>query len=170
MREPLVQQAQHGDKAAFKALYDDNVGRVYALALRMLGNRSQAEDVTQEVFISAWKQLAHFRGESKFSTWLYSIATARISDHCRKHKNWHLVGELHEGELNRGNDPQNHLTLALEQAIQRLPAQARSVFVLYAIEGFGHRQVAEMLEIAEGSSKAQFHRARQLLKEWLKDE
>ncbi|GAA5216255.1 RNA polymerase sigma factor [Corallincola platygyrae] len=151
-------------------LYDENVGRVYALAFRMQGNRSQAEDVTQEVFISAWKQLAHFRGDSKFSTWIYSIATARISDHCRKHKNWHLVDEAQDTDASMGNDPQNHLTLALEQAIQKLPAQARSVFVLHAIEGFGHRQVAEMLEIAEGSSKAQFHRARQLLKEWLNDE
>lgn len=163
LNDELVRLSQQGDLAAFKQLYQQYVGRVYAVCLRLLADRSKAEDACQEVFIKVWQQLAGFRGDSSFGTWLHSVATRTAIDLWRQDKLLRLateeMPELAGAELGQSRE--------LEQLILRLPHQARAVFVLFALEGYQHQEIAELLGIAEGSSKSQYHRARQLLREWL---
>lgn len=163
LNDGLVRLSQQGDLAAFKQLYQQYVGRVYAVCLRLLADRSKAEDACQEVFIKVWQQLAGFRGDSSFGTWLHSVATRTAIDLWRQDKVLRLateeMPELAGAELGQSRE--------LEQLILRLPHQARAVFVLFALEGYQHQEIAELLGIAEGSSKSQYHRARQLLREWL---
>lgn len=163
-----IATAKAGDRHAFSQLYHLHIGKVYALCLRMLTNRDQAEDVAQEVFVQVWLKLENFRGEAKFSTWLHSVATNTVLTHMRKQKNW--VQKVFSIE------DQQHLEQAgneiedlsdLDKLILRLPEKARIVFVLFAVEGYRHEEIAAMLNMAVGSSKSQYHRARNLLKEWL---
>lgn len=166
-----VAAAKQGDKQAFHSVYQQFIGRVYAICWRLLANRQKAEDASQEVFIKVWQQLPLFRGDSSFATWLHSIATRTAIDIWRQEKYLRLTDST--DELDSFNEPSVECTgtsAPLEQAIQRLPAQARAVFVLFALEGYQHQEIAALLGIAEGTSKAQYFRARQLLQEWLADE
>ncbi len=171
-----IAEAKLGDKHAFYQLYQQFVGRVYAICWRLLANKQHAEDASQEVFIKLWQQLPSFRGDSSFATWLHSIATRTAIDHWRQQKNLRLTDSSDQLDINGQTDLAEATvgcsddTASLEQAILRLPAQARAVFVLFALEGYQHQEIAGLLGIAEGSSKAQYHRARQLLQEWLADE
>ncbi|WP_214000878.1 RNA polymerase sigma factor [Arsukibacterium sp.] len=165
-----IAAAQQGDKQAFYLIYQQFIGRVYAICWRLLANKQQAEDASQEVFIKLWQQLPAFRGDSSFATWLHSVATRTAIDCWRQQKNLRLTDSSDQLDM---PEPTIHCTgdtATLEQAILRLPAQARAVFVLFALEGYQHQEIASLLGIAEGSSKAQYHRARQLLREWLADE
>lgn len=161
-----ISRAQQGDQAAFFCLFQQFRSRVFAVCIRLLPDRHQAEDACQEVFVRVWQQLPCFRGDSQFSTWLHSIATRTAIDLWRKLK----IDRATDSEIEldslvgaRGHDHQRDL----EQCIARLPEQARLVFVLFAIEGHSHAEIATLLDIAEGTSKAQYHRARQLLRGWL---
>lgn len=166
-----VAAAQKGDKQAFYYLYQQYVGRVYAICWRLLANKQKAEDASQEIFIKVWQQLARFRGHSSFGTWLHSIATRTAIDIWRQEKYLRLTDSSDEQpELAEQTVECASTEAPLEQAIQRLPAQARAVFVLFALEGYQHQEIASLLGIAEGTSKAQYFRARQLLQEWLADE
>jgi RNA polymerase sigma-70 factor (ECF subfamily) len=161
--DDLVVLSQQGDRAAFRQLYQTYSGRVFAICLRLLADRGKAEDACQDVFVKIWQQLTLFRGDSSFSTWLHSIATRTAIDLWRQDKVLRLateeLPEMAGAELGQSRE--------LEQLILRLPHQARAVFVLFALEGYQHQEIAELLGIAEGSSKSQYHRARQLLREWL---
>jgi RNA polymerase sigma-70 factor (ECF subfamily) len=162
--ELWVQQAKNGNQQAFYQLYQQFNRRVFAICFRLLADRQLAEDATQEAFVRVWQQLVHFRGDSSFATWLHTITTRCAVDLWRKNKMMRLVSDDEVPERPApadGDEPE------LEAAIRRLPAQARAVFVLFALEGYQHNEIAELLGIAEGSSKAQYHRARQLLRSWL---
>lgn len=166
-----VASAQQGDKQAFYSLYQQFVPRVYAICWRLLANKQKAEDASQEVFIKVWQQLPLFRGDSSFATWLHSIATRTAIDAWRQEKYLRLTDSSDEHVLL--SEPWVECSgsaVPLEQAIQRLPSQARAVFVLFALEGYQHQEIATLLGIAQGTSKAQYFRARQLLQEWLADE
>lgn len=173
-----IAAAKLGNAQAFYQLYQQFVGRVYAICWRLLANKQQAEDACQEVFVKVWQQLPAFRGDSSFATWLHSIATRTAIDIWRQGKHLRLTDSTDqlaengepEPQLTTSSVPCSSDTAVLEQAILRLPAQARAVFVLFALEGYQHQEIAGLLGIAEGSSKAQYHRARQLLREWLADE
>lgn len=166
-----VSAAQQGDISAFRCLHQQFVGRVYAICWRLLGNKQKAEDASQEVFIKIWQQLPQFRGDSSFATWLHSIATRTAIDLWRQDKHLRLTDSSDEQpELAEQSIPCDSNNVPLERAIQRLPAQAKAVFILFALEGYQHQEIAVMLGIAEGTSKAQYFRARQLLQEWLADE
>ena len=174
----VIAAAKQGDKQAYYQLYQQHIGRVYAICWRLLANKQLAEDASQEVFLKVWQQLPAFRGDSSFATWLHSVATRTAIDHWRQQKYLRLT-DSSEQQLAESEElaSQTEQTVAcsgdmaqLEQAILRLPAQARAVFVLFALEGYQHQEIAGLLNIAEGSSKAQYHRARQLLQEWLADE
>ncbi len=166
-----IAAAKNGDKQAFYSLYQQFVGRVYAICWRLLANRQKAEDASQEVFIKVWQQLPAFRGDSSFATWLHSIATRTAIDLWRQDKYLRLTGSSDaQPELAEQTVQCSGVEAPLEQAIQRLPPQARAVFVLFALEGYQHQEIAGLLGIKEGTSKAQYFRARQLLQEWLADE
>lgn len=166
----LVKRAQRGDVQAFEQLYRDNVGRVFALCRRMCGETSQAEELTQEAFVRAWQRLSTFRGDSAFSTWLHRLTVNVVLGHLRTRSR---RGEKELPELERcDTGSQVHhepgLAVDLERAISSLPDRARTVFVLHDVEGYRHREIAQLAGMAEGTSKAQLHRARKLLREVLR--
>ena len=157
------------DDIAFEQLYSDNAARIYALCLRMSGNAANASDLTQEVFLRAWRKQHTFRGESQPSTWLRRVAV----NVCL---NW-LALERSRGRYYTDVDDiavfeephqQSHETsIDLERAIATLPAHARAVFVLHDVEGYKHEDIARISGVAIGTVKAQLHRARKLLQKRL---
>jgi RNA polymerase sigma factor (sigma-70 family) len=167
----LIARARDGDLTAFVALYRQNVGRVYALCLRISGEVARAEDITQEVFVRAWQKLAQFRGESAFSTWLHSLAlnAALMERRSRRARSAHafLTDDAAAYERPAGAvDPANGLDI--ERAVATLPPGARAVFVLHDVEGYRHEEIARMTGVTVGTSKAQLHRARGILRGRLK--
>ena len=168
----VIRSAQKGDRKAFYELYQLHIARVYAVCWRLLGDVQKAEDACQEIFIKVWQRLPEFKGDSSLSTWLHSIATRTAIDVWRLDKRLHFV-EAEEVEATADHAQlldhkvEDAEARDLERAIQRLPAQAKAVFVLFALEGYQHTEIAALLGIAEGSSKAQYHRARQLLRGFL---
>jgi RNA polymerase sigma-70 factor (ECF subfamily) len=167
----LVRQATKGDTRAFEALYRRHQGRIYALCLRMTGDRQRAEDCAQEAFVQAWRRLDSFRGQSAFGTWLHRIAVNQVLSLQRKESRRpglvEIVEEMTEDPVAEKRVKDSGLRMDLEDAIRRLPDGARNVFVLFAVHGYSHEETAEMLGVAVGTCKAQLHRARRLLAERL---
>jgi RNA polymerase sigma-70 factor (ECF subfamily) len=161
-----VRRASGGDAGAFRRLYDAHVGRVHALALRMAGPEV-AEDMTQEVFIRAWQRLHTFRGEARFGTWLHRLAVRHLLSARTRRRRREERQVAGDGILERAAAPPGRRTavaLDLEAAIRTLPEGAREVFVLYDVEGYRHKEIAELMGISVGTSKSQLHRARMLLR------
>ena len=173
----LAQKSAAGDTAAFEQLYHRHFRRVYALCLRMTGDPTLAEDLTQEVFVQLFNKIGSFRGESAFTTWLHRLTANQVLMHFRKRS---TKSELltEEGEtpiqIVRGTEDPNAMPvidrLALEKAIQQLPPGYRTVFVLHDVEGYGHDEIAGMMGISEGTSKSQLHKARLKLRTYLRQE
>jgi RNA polymerase sigma-70 factor (ECF subfamily) len=166
----LVRQAQAGDESAFGALYRANVGRIHALCLRLTGEAQAAGELTQDVFVRAWEALPSFRGEAAFSTWLHRLAVnlflaERRAAGRRERRVFTTAGPEALESARESN--REGLNLDLERAIAALPEGARTVFVLHDIEGYQHGEIATMIGVAEGTSKAQLFRARRLLREAL---
>ncbi len=163
----LVRQAQAGDLSAFEQLYKENVRRMYALCYRMAGEAALAEELTQDVFVRAWQKIGSFRGESAFSSWLHSLAvnTALSERRARRRRTARVMAT---DDLSSFDGPQPRRQpeheMDLEKAIATLPAGARQVFVLHDVEGYRHQEIAEIAGVAVGTSKAQLHRARRLLR------
>jgi RNA polymerase sigma-70 factor (ECF subfamily) len=166
----LVGQAQRGDHGAFEQLYRLHAGRVYALCLRLAGDAVEARRLTQDVFVRAWERLAGFRGESAFSSWLHRLTVNVVLADRRAagRRRSRIVTESDAPAFeSAGSANWTAERLDLENAIGALPPGARAVFVLFEIEGYGHEEIAAMTGIAPGTSKAQLHRARILLREAL---
>lgn len=166
---PLIRGARAGDTRAFEALYRRHVGRIYGLCLRLTATPELAEELTQETFIKAWQNLAGFRGDSAFSTWLFRLAANLVIDHQRKQRSWfsRFSSTDDEGFIEPWHEPVDGVRRDLEAAIAKLPSGARTVFVLHDVEGWQHDEIANHTGTAVGTCKAQLHRARKLLKEWL---
>lgn len=166
-----VEQARAGDPAAFEQLYRIHRDRIYALCWRLCGgDRALAEDLVQDAFVRAWQKLDLFRGESAFGTWLHRLAAnVALSDRRSRLKRVRQETVLDE-RLERtveGRRETADLSRDLEVAISALPERARAVLVLYDIEGYQHAEIADLTGMAVGSSKAQLHRARKLVREAL---
>jgi RNA polymerase sigma factor (sigma-70 family) len=170
----LVAAAARGEVHAFEALYRRHAGRVHGVIARLVGNQgARAEDLTQEAFVRAWQALPAFRFEAAFSTWLHRLAvnTALMELRSRRSRPQD-EGDSDEEvfELIGSTDSAGHttaLTMDLERAVASLPPRARAVLVLYDVEGWKHEEIAAELGMAVGSSKAQLHRARNLLRDRL---
>jgi RNA polymerase sigma-70 factor (ECF subfamily) len=166
----LIRAAQAGDLAAFEALYRSTVGLIHALCLRMAGNAALAEELTQDVFVRAWRKLPSFRGESAFATWLTRLAVNVVlterRDRGRRDARLALSDDL---DSLAPAVPAGHpgAALDLEKAIAGLPDQARRIFVLHDVEGWGHAEIARLTGLAVGTCKSHLHRARALLREVL---
>jgi RNA polymerase sigma-70 factor (ECF subfamily) len=158
----LIAAAVAGDTAAFESLYRRHAGRVYGLCLRLTQNRADAQDATQETFVSAWRQLATFRGDSGLATWLHRIALNQVLGRKRRAATEANRLEIVERE-SATSYASPELTDHLERAIAQLPQRAREVFVLQKVYGYTHEEVADLLNIAVGTCKAQVHRAGLLL-------
>jgi RNA polymerase sigma-70 factor (ECF subfamily) len=166
----IVRRAQAGDTVAFEQLYRQNVGRVYAVCLRIVANTARAEELAQDVFVRAWEMLAGFRGESAFSSWLHRVAVNVVLVDLRSQRRREARVKATD-DLDQYDAPDGNISISagidLEDAIKALPAGARAVFVLHDIEGYKHEEIAEQMGVAVGTCKAQLHRARNLLKEVL---
>lgn len=165
----LLQRACAGDVRAFERLYREHVGRVYGLCLRMTRDPAVAEDCTQETFINAWKALARFETRSSLATWLHRIAVnVTLAKRRKATPVVELPMEDDDGTVESDWILETPLEVnEIEAAIERLPDGARDVLVLHAIYGYSHIEAAAMLGVAEGTCKAQLHRARNLLRERL---
>jgi RNA polymerase sigma factor (sigma-70 family) len=165
----LVRASLAGDSRAFERLYRTHAGRVHGAILRLVGmDRARAEELTQEAFIQAWRKLSSFRFDAAFSTWMYRLAVNTALMALRgKRDEVNVEDDVIElavgGEVpfcagERGD---------LERAVAKLPPRARAVLVLHDVEGWKHEEIAAELGMAVGSSKAQLHRARGLLRNTL---
>ncbi|MBX3280544.1 MAG: RNA polymerase sigma factor [Acidobacteria bacterium] len=159
---------------AFEALYVRHHRRVYSLCLRMVANVTEAEDLTQEVFVHLFRKLGSFRGESAFTTWLHRLTVNHVLMHFRK-RGVRLERTTEEGDVPEqvevgSNRPESMPVIdriALDKAIGQLPPGYRTVFVLHDVEGYEHEEVANLLGCSVGTSKSQLHKARMRLRQLL---
>lgn len=166
----VVRAAQGGDRSAFEELYKENVRRVYALAYRLTGNPNDAEELTQEAFIRAWQKLPSFRGDSAFSSWMHPLTiNAAYSEKRSRGRREARVMPVEDLTVFDGGAPEETpgLGVDLERALAELPNGARQVFVLHDVYGYKHEEIGTLIGVAVGTSKAQLHRARRLLREAL---
>lgn len=162
----VVRRAQAGDSSAFESLYREHSPRVYALCLRLSGGSTvDASELLQDVFVRAWRGLRNFRGESAFSSWLHRLTVNAMLERVRseKRRTARVLFMEDPGADLVSVESQPDAQMDLESAIAALPEGARIVFVLHEIEGYQHAEIAERLGVAEGTVKAQLHRARKLL-------
>lgn len=177
--QALVARAQRGDVAAFETLYRTNAPRVHALALRLTGDAREARELTQDVFVHAWRRLTAFRGDAALASWLHRITVntlfmrvrgdrrraARIrTDSDRDERDGAVDTDGEQGSVPAVDIAQ---AVDLERAIAALPPGARQVFVLHDVVGYRYDEIAELTGLAEGTLRAQLHRARRLLMEAL---
>ena len=160
----LIQSARAGDVSAFEALYRANVDRIRALCVRMTADQGLGDDLCQRTFVKAWQQLHTFRGDSAWATWLHRIAVTQV---LMEQRSADRRGRVLELPTHSSEKSQDGAMIDLEKAITRLPERARAVFVLHDVEGYRHAEVADLLGVTTGTSKAQLHRARMLLREEL---
>ena len=159
--------AADGNLAAFEVIYQRYHRRTYSLTLRMTSSQTEAEDLTQEVFIQLFRKVGSFRGDSAFSTWLHRLTINQVLMHFRrrsvKNEKTSESGEMPEQTVQGTSNPNRMPVvdrIALKKAIGELPNGYKSVFVLHDVEGFEHEEVARMLRISVGTSKSQLHKAR----------
>jgi len=176
-----IHKAKKGDAAAFESIYRRHCRPVFSLCLRMIGNRAEAEDLTQDVFLRVFRKIRTFRGESAFSTWLHRLAINVVLMHLRKTKlkaasldetmrseeDCVAVGSevgstdvLLTGLIDRVN---------LNRAVEQLPTAQKVVFVLHDIHGYRHQEIAEIMDSSVGTSKGYLHRARMRLRDLLRE-
>jgi RNA polymerase sigma-70 factor, ECF subfamily len=164
-----VALAARGDVSAFERVYHAHLSRVHSLVRRMAGGRD-TDELTQDVFVRVWQKLGSFRGDSAFATWLHRLAVNVIierfrTDTARRKRLYDgeyaldtLAGPSHSGDL----------SMDFDTALEKLPDGAREIFVLHDVEGYKHHEIASMLSISAGTSKAQLHRARMMLRRHLR--
>lgn len=164
----LAERCRAGDVEAFEALYRDHASRLFGLTVRMLGNRTDAEDMLQDIFLTAHRKLPSYRGDARLGTWLFRLATNLCLDHLRSKaaRMSQATSSLDDDGAAEPASPSPGPVVGtvqqidLERAIAQLPPGCRAAFLLHDVEGFEHREVATMLGISEGTSKSQVHKAR----------
>lgn len=164
--DPRVRDARRGDAEAFGALYIEYAPAVYGLALRISRDVSESEDLVQDTFLTAWRALPGFRGESAFSTWLYRIAARVIWARMRRLSSEPWL-DLDAASSMSSPDTPVIERLDLERAMDRLPRGARLVLLLRDVHDLSYGEIAQQLAISIGTVKSQLHRARHLMLEWL---
>ena len=170
----LTKAAAQGNMAAFEEVYQRHHRRVYSICLRMLQNATEAEDLTQDVFIQLYRKIGSFRGDSAFTTWLHRLTVNQVLMHFRK-RNVKFEKTTEEGEtpvqIVGGTENPRKMPvvdkIAIENAIEQLPKGYRNVFVLHDVEGYEHEEVAKILGCSVGTSKSQLHKARLKLRKLL---
>ena len=176
--QEAIERAKQGGTESFEVLYDLHKRRAYSLCLRMTGNASEAEDLTQEAFLQVYRKIATFRGESAFSTWLHRLTVNVVLMHLRKRG---LLEVSLEGALEpqEKDGPKKEVgvrdnvlvgsidRINLQRSIDSSPPGYRIMFVLHDVEGYEHNEIAEMMGCSIGNSKSQLHKARMKLRELL---
>jgi RNA polymerase sigma-70 factor, ECF subfamily len=161
-----------GSPAEFEEMYRQQAPRIYSLACRMAGSPEDGEDLLQEIFLQAYRKLGSFKGDSSLGTWLYRLALNHCLDYVRSRqaKMKKLTDSFEAGAIQEPSARRDTpiARLDLDRALERLPDGCREAFVLHDVEGFDHKEVAELLGIAEGTSKSQVFKARLKLRALLK--
>ena len=178
LEQELIERIRADDPRAFKELFDSNVTLVHNVCFRMLGNRQDAEDVTQEVFLEAYRSLKRFRFESKLSTWLYRIAVNRSLNHQRKRKleRWlSLDFEVGEGSAEESAFPdtaangpdrlveKKDVERIVQEAISKLPERQRIALLLHRYEELPYQEIAKIMDVSVASVESLLHRAKETL-------
>ncbi len=173
----LVRRAREGDPDAFASLFSAHKTKIYSLCLRMTSNTAEAEDLTQDAFLQAFRKLGTFRGDSALSTWLYRVAVNTVLMHLRK-KGLRVMSldqpvEEQDGTVKREQGKlDDRLSgsvdrIALTRAMKELPAGYRTIFVLHEVKGYEHHEIARLLKCSVGNSKSQLHKAKTRMRELL---
>jgi RNA polymerase sigma-70 factor, ECF subfamily len=173
----LAQGAARGDIDAFEQLYLKYSRRVFSICLRMMQSHAEAEDLTQEIFITLFAKLGSFRGEAAFATWLHRLTVNHVLMYFRKGRvrrerltdDGETPVEIVEGTAN----PSRMAILdriTLDSALAQLPPGYRAVFILHEVEGHEHHEIAEILGCSIGTSKSQLHKARMKLRRVLRSD
>jgi len=177
-----IQRAKDGDDSAFEYLYNTHSKRVFSICLRMLKNTSEAEDLTQQVFLRLFRKIGTFRGDSSLATWLHRVTVNAVLMHLRQKKkpmeaavsNFDRSGDGSNETREPGSDDNSMLMaidrLNLNRAIRQLPAACKRLFLLHDVMGYRHGEIARFLGCSTGSSKSQVHRARKRLRKLLQGE
>jgi RNA polymerase sigma-70 factor (ECF subfamily) len=176
----LVKRAQQGDADAFATLFHTHKTRIYSLCLRMTSNTAEAEDLAQDAFLQVFRKLATFRGDSALSTWLYRIAVNTVLMHFRRKTPCRVSLDEPINNDQDGSKPvrreygvrdgrlENSVSrVALTRAISELPEGYREIFILHEVEGYQHREIADLLGCSIGTSKSQLHKAKLRIRELL---
>jgi len=166
----LVHSARQGDPDAFSSLFNANKAKIYALCLRMTSNTAEAEDLTQDAFLQAFRKLNSFRGDSALSTWLYRVAVNTVLMHFRKQGRRQV--SIEEPTQNENGSPKREHgsvdgwldssvdRIALTRAMKELPVGYRTIFLLHEVKGYGHHEIAKLQSCTVGNSKSQLHKAK----------
>jgi len=168
----LVARCRAGEADAFETLYRQHSARIYSLACRMAGSADDGEDLLQEIFLQAFRKLGSFKGDAALGTWLYRLALNHCLDYVRSRQaKMNKLTETLDADTSIEPTARRDTPIArldLERALERLPDGCREAFVLHDVEGFDHKEVGNVLGIAEGTSKSQVFKARAKLRGWLK--
>lgn len=163
----LIEGSIRGERKAQFELYQRYAPKMFGVCLRYAANHEEAEDILQEAFLKVFRKLESFRGEGSFEGWMRRIFVNTAIEHFRRKTHLQPLSgaeeETMEGKYLTALDHMAEKDIV--QLVQQLPPGYRTVFNLYVVEGHSHRQIAEMLEISEGTSKSQLSRARQILQE-----
>lgn len=175
----VVRLAQQGDPVAFERIYRTHNRKVYTLCLRMVGDRTDAEDLTQEVFLQLFRKIHQFRGESAFSTWLHRMSVNIVLMRFRKkslaEQSLETITNPEDGSSPASKEfggPDLRLNgavdrITLETAINELPPGYKTMFILHDVQGYNHDEIAGIFGCTAGNSKSQVHKARARLRELL---
>jgi RNA polymerase sigma factor (sigma-70 family) len=169
----IIDRCIQGDQKAFHEIYQLYSKAMFNVCYRILGVQELAEDMLQEAFVSAFQHIKSYQGKASFGAWLKKIVVNKAISHLRKQQLEMVEYDERLDVSDEGPSDDAHLILKAEsirKAIQKLPNGFRIVFSLYLLEGYDHREIAEILEISESTSKSQYNRAKKKLKEILKEE
>ena len=184
----LVDRCRRGDRESFAQLMRLHEKQIYNFTYRMLGSEGEAEDLTQDIFIAAFRGIRSFRGEAKFSTWLYRIALNQARNRIKylSRRNFfarqsrrtdyeaNRVSESPEGLPDSAPTPEQwtmtkDLAAHVQECLSQIPLQARQILVLRDIQGFSYDELSEMLSLKPGTVKSRLHRARAAMRECLSE-
>lgn len=176
--EVLVERSQGGDREAFEELVRRHAERLYAVVVRFVADGDEAQEVTQEAFLRAWRSIGRFRGQSQFFTWLYRIGINEAKRRAGRRPPAGLVSSSDEEAMPEAPDwseaPQRRLEQAdlrqaLERAVRQLPMRYRAAVILRDVEGLSTREAAEVMDLSEAAFKSRLHRARLAVRRSLDD-
>ena len=163
----VIRRCQQGEISAFETIYRHYEKPMLSVAYRMLSTKEDAEDALQNAFINLYRKIGQFKFDSAFSTWLYRIVINACLDTLKKGKHSSHVPLDQAAELSE--HVHTELDHHLQKAIDGLPPKMKACFVLFAVQGFKQREIAEMLQMKEGTIKAQVFEAKARLREVLSD-
>jgi RNA polymerase sigma-70 factor (ECF subfamily) len=174
----LISRCQQGDQDALKEIFELHHGKVYRVAYGILRHREEALDIVQEVFIKLFRSIKNFKGESRFSTYLYRMAVNAAIDHVRKMGKAHVSSLDVEEAIEPAEDPERRpdriffykeLEGKVNEALNRLPVDQRTAIVLREIEGLSYQEIAKTMKSSLGTAMSRLHYGRRRLQELLKD-